>query len=255
MVSIDDPWGRQLLGRLPAEVPALTVGIEASDASVTAESLVLATSGSRFELVSPWGRAAVRLPLLGRFNLQNALLAAGCALAQNIPFEHVIDALVRMPPVRGRLESVPTRRGYGIYVDYAHTDDAITNVLVALRELTRGRLIIVVGCGGDRDREKRPLMAAAAESGADQVILTSDNPRSEQPEAILADMMLGLVRPREAIVRVDRREAIAAAIEQAGEGDTILVAGKGHEAFQDLGTTTIPFDDVAVIQEVLDATV
>jgi len=254
VVNVDDPWGRQVLSCLPTGVPALTVGVEAADASLTAESLTLSMSGSRFELVGPWGRAKVRLPLLGRFNLHNALLAAGCALAQDIPFPHVIDALNRMPPVRGRLESVPSRRGIGIYVDYAHTDDAVTNVLAALREITRGRLIVVVGCGGDRDRDKRPLMAGAAEGGADQVILTSDNPRSEQPEAIIADMMLGLEHPRTAIVRVDRREAIATAIDQAVDGDTVLIAGKGHEAFQDLGNTTIPFDDVAVIREVLDDT-
>ena len=255
VVNVDDPWGRQLLGRVPSGVPALTVGIDADDAAITAEAVELSTAGARFQLVSPWGRAPVALPLLGRINLHNALLASGCALAQNIPFEHVIDALNGMSPVRGRLEGVPTKRGYGVYVDYAHTDDAITNVLAALREITRGQLIVVIGCGGDRDRDKRPLMAAAAERSADRVILTSDNPRGEQPESIIADMMLGLTRPRDAIVRVDRRQAILTALEQAGDGDTVLVAGKGHEAYQDLGTTTIPFDDVSVIRESLDAMV
>jgi len=162
-----------------------------------------------------------------------------------VEIRRAIDALADAPQVPGRLERVPSRRNFQVFVDYAHTDDALKNVLQTLRDAGPARLIAVFGCGGDRDRAKRPLMAAAGEALADIVILTSDNPRSENPEDILSEMEKGLSR-RTHEKFVDREQAIRRAIELAGPGDIVLIAGKGHEKTQEFADRKMPFDDVAV---------
>ena len=202
-------------------------------------------------------RLSLQTTLLGRHNLANALLAAGCALSAGIEPGAVEAGWSRTPGAAGRLERVERADGSGplVLVDYAHSPAALAEALSALRSLNPARVITVFGCGGDRDQGKRPLMAAAAAAGSDMVFLTSDNPRGEDPEAILDGAEPGLVDSGVAYRRVvDRAEAIAAAIAAAGRGDVVLIAGKGHERWQELGGEKLPFDDCEHARLALEAT-
>lgn len=191
----------------------------------------------------------LRTPLVGAHNLDNALVALGCALGVGIPMDAALAGLYRLPPIPGRLEPVPNNAGLHVFVDYAHTPDALSSVLDTLRPLGPGRILTVFGCGGDRDRAKRPLMGAAAEAGSDRVYLTSDNPRTEDPQAILDAIVRGMRGP--SVVEPDRRAAIARALRDAAPGDVVLIAGKGHEATQTIGDRVLPFHDPTVAAELL----
>ena len=241
VVNMDDPYGRRLLDLLPANVETLGYGFDPS-AQVRAEAVELSAAGTSFRLVTPWGEAPVRIPLLGRFNVYNALAAVAACGALGVPFAFLCHVLENAPPVPGRLERVACPKG-GIFVDYAHTHHALENVLQTLRELKPRRLITVFGCGGDRDREKRPLMGAVASRLSDVTILTSDNPRREDPLAILRDIEAGFEGRGGYTVEPDREAAIAAGIAQLREGDILLIAGKGHERMQEFATGQTPFDD------------
>ena len=192
----------------------------------------------------------MRLPLIGLFNVYNTLGALAAASACGIELRASVAALATAPQVPGRLERVPSRRNFQVFVDYAHTDDALRNVLRTLRELNPSRLITVFGCGGDRDRAKRPLMAAAAEELSDWAVLTSDNPRRENPEDILRDVEAGM-RGTGFERIADREAAIRLAIDMAGPGDIVLIAGKGHENYQEFADRKIPFDDVLVAERAI----
>lgn len=192
------------------------------------------------------------VPLVGRHNVENALGALGAAVAVGVPFVAALRGLATFAGVPGRLQAIPNRRNIGVFVDYAHTDDALVNVLTALRGLHPRRIITVFGCGGDRDPGKRPLMGAAAASLSDLVVVTSDNPRSEDPMAIIAAILPG-VGLREHLVEPDRRVAIERALTLAEPGDVVLLAGKGHEATQTIGALVTPFDDAAVATAILEA--
>jgi UDP-N-acetylmuramoyl-L-alanyl-D-glutamate--2,6-diaminopimelate ligase len=187
-----------------------------------------------------WRRA---LPLFGRFNVENATCAVAAALALGISLEQATGALETAPPVPGRLEPVPHDRGFSILVDYAHTDDALRKALTTLRELPHGRIVLVFGCGGDRDRTKRPLMGRVAAELADQVFLTSDNPRTENPAQIMADVLAGMPDAGRVVVEADRRTAIRLAVADAQPGDIVLIAGKGHETYQEIHGVRQPLDD------------
>ncbi len=201
-------------------------------------------TGTRAHMVTPAGSVDVHLSLPGRHNASNALVAVGGCLAAGIGLDSVVDGLNSVPVVPGRLEPVPNGRGLTVLVDYAHTPEALEVVLGALREFTVGRLAVVFGCGGDRDRGKRPLMAQVASRLADRVYATSDNPRDEDPAAILAELASGL--GPHAVLEVDRRRAIEQALSEASPDDVVLIAGKGHETTQEIGGQTVPFDDRAV---------
>ncbi len=238
VVGTDGPHGRLLVDS--AVIPTAAVDLDA------AEGLVLSTSGSRFR----WRGHEVELPLAGRFNVRNALLAAEVAAAAGVAVPVVAEGLRRTPPIAGRLEPVAAGQPFTVLVDYAHTPDGLSQVVAALRELGEGRLIVVFGCGGDRDRSKRPLMGEAA-SQADRVVLTSDNPRSEDPGAIIADVRAGIPPDTDLVVEPDRRAALALALADAAPGDVVLVAGKGHETTQVIGDRVLAFDDRRVITELL----
>jgi UDP-N-acetylmuramoyl-L-alanyl-D-glutamate--2,6-diaminopimelate ligase len=197
--------------------------------------------GCRAELRSPHGPASLELQLLGRHNLENALGALGAALAVGLPLDQAVAGLCALRAVPGRLEAVPGPPGLTVLVDYAHSPDALERVLATLRPLCQGRVLTVFGCGGDRDAGKRPLMGAAASAGSDLVYLTSDNPRSEDPQAIIGDILPGL--RGEHRVEPLRERAIGAAIAEARRGDVVLIAGKGHESTQTIGDRVYPFDD------------
>jgi len=241
LVNRDDPWGRRLLEELA--IPA--VAWSAADAV----DPVLRPDGSTFT----WRGQQVHLALAGRFNLANAVAAAEAASALGLTPEEIAAGLAEARPPRGRFEPVGDGPVAAL-VDYAHTPDGIEQALASARELTDGRLIVVFGCGGDRDRAKRPQMGRAADQGADVVVVTSDNPRSESPEAIIDEVMTGVERKDDLIVEPDRRRAIEVAVALAAPGDLVLVAGKGHETTQDLGDREIPFDDREVLAEALALT-
>ena len=241
VVNADDPAWR----RLRREHRRVTFGERAGE--VTARRVTLDASGSRFELVTPTGDASVRLPLLGRFNVSNALGVAACAWGLGLDLGTIADRLSQAPQVPGRMERIATQP-CAVLRDYAHTPDALERALETLRPLTPGRLIVVFGAGGDRDRGKRAPMGDAAVRLADVAIATSDNPRTENPESILDEVEAGM-RASPHHREVDRREAIALALKLARPGDTILLAGKGHETYQVIGTEKQPFDERRVVRE------
>jgi UDP-N-acetylmuramoyl-L-alanyl-D-glutamate--2,6-diaminopimelate ligase len=222
-------------------------------ADLRAEGVSLSLAGTRFRVRTPVGVLEVSSPLLGRFNVHNLLAALGAALALGLPADAALRGLASLPGVPGRLERIDAGQDFTVIVDYAHTDDALKNLLETVRELTPRRLITVFGCGGDRDRTKRPLMGAVAARLSDVVIVTSDNPRSEPPEAIVDEIKRGIPANRGAqtLTIVDRREAIAKALEMGREGVAVVIAGKGHETYQVLRERTVPFDDRQVARDLL----
>jgi len=225
----------------------------AHPADVTAENLRSDTQGSRFTLVLPRGRAEVRTRLLGTHNVYNCLTAAAIAAAVDLPTDAIVVGIEALETVRGRLEPVPTDLGFSVLVDYAHKTDALEHALNTVRDLVddQGRVILVFGCGGDRDRQKRPAMAAVAEERADRIIVTNDNPRSEKPQAIADEILAGFTSREAVTVDLDRRQAIADALAEARPGDVVIIAGKGHETYQIEGDVTRPFDDREVAAEIL----
>ncbi len=248
VVNIDDPYGM----RLSEEIGGVTTVGRDPSAAVRAEDEVLTASGATFTLVSPQGRARIEFPLAGAYNVSNALVAAGCALATGVPFETVVRGLTAAPQVPGRLERVEAGQPFAVIVDYAHTPDSLEKALLAVKDVTDGRVIVVFGCGGDRDPDKRPLMGAAAARYADAAVITSDNPRSEDPVGIILQIEDGARGTGlDYSVEVDRRLAIARALSMAGPGDAVLIAGKGHEDYQIFADRTIHFDDREVAREEL----
>jgi UDP-N-acetylmuramoyl-L-alanyl-D-glutamate--2,6-diaminopimelate ligase len=232
------------------DVRRITFGRHAAG-DVHATGISLDAAGCRFRIESVFGSADVALPLLGSFNLMNALGAAACALALGAPIRMVAERLNAAPQVPGRMERIAESPAV-VLRDYAHTPDSLERALETLRPLTSGRLIVVFGCGGDRDRGKRPIMGRIAAERADLAIVTSDNPRTEDPERIIDDVVAGMGAA--SYLRIaDRRDAIRAALEQARPGDTVLLAGKGHETYQVVGTEKRPFDERAIVRELTGA--
>ena len=238
VVNVDDEYGR----RIAAEVECVTFGVE-READYRAREVEFDLMGSRFVCETPDGELELSSPLPGLFNVQNVLGAVAAARSLGVPGEAIADALPGVGRVPGRFEPVDEGQDFGVLVDYAHTPEALENVLAAAREVTRGRLHVVFGAGGDRDRGKRPLMGEAARRLADRVLVTSDNPRSEEPDSIVDAIMEGA--GPEAERETDRRRAIARAIETAAPGDVVVIAGKGHEQGQEFENgRKEPFDDV-----------
>lgn len=254
VVNVDDEYGRRLANELVAAGrPPLTFAID-GDASYRAVDVETRFSGSSFTALTPEGPLTLRTPLPGRFNVQNVLGAVAAVRALGVPLEQIAAALPQAGRVPGRFEPVDEGQPFAVLVDYAHTPDSLENVLAAARPLTAGRLWCVFGCGGDRDRGKRPLMGEIAARLADRVIVTSDNPRSEEPAAIVEEILTGI--PADAGARVvaelDRRAAIMQALADAHEGDVVVIAGKGHEQGQEFAEgKKLPFDDVTVAREAL----
>jgi UDP-N-acetylmuramoyl-L-alanyl-D-glutamate--2,6-diaminopimelate ligase len=253
--NLDDPHGAEIARRADAAgLSVLGFGLDAPAAAVRAEGLDAGPAGNTFRLVSPYGSAAVRSPLVGRFNASNALAAAATALAAGLDVEAVAVGLSTPIVVPGRMERIEAGQPFPVLVDYAHTPDGLEQVLRAARPLVdpgRGRLVVVFGCGGDRDRAKRPAMGKAAAGLADVIVVTSDNPRSEDPVAIIGEVVAGVPSGVHPIVEPDRRHAVAVALTGRGPGDVVVVAGKGHESGQTAGGVTVPFDDRVVTREEL----
>ncbi len=251
VINLDSDYAREFIAACPQGVTLYTYGIQSPDANVRIENANYSISGSSFTVVTPVGKAEVKLKLGGQFSVYNALAALASGLALGIPLDACVKSLERVPGIRGRFEVV-SEKPY-VIVDYAHTPDGLENVLNAARVVTPkdARLITVFGCGGDRDATKRPKMGGIAERLADLLVITSDNPRTEDPQQIITDVISGIQRFDSArmIVDADRQAAIHQAIDLAQPNDIIVVAGKGHEDYQILGDRTIHFDDREVVQD------
>ncbi|HET8553474.1 MAG TPA: UDP-N-acetylmuramoyl-L-alanyl-D-glutamate--2,6-diaminopimelate ligase [Rhodanobacteraceae bacterium] len=253
VVNIDDPFGRTLAERVADGVQCLASGIHVVDADVHAGSVRTTPEGLRFRLYTPWGKAEVTSPLLGEFNVSNLLSVVACLGALGESFERIVDVLGQLQPVPGRMSRLGGHDDLPLLVvDYAHTPDALEQALTSLREHCAGHLICVFGCGGERDVGKRPQMAAIAERLADRVIVTDDNPRGENGDAIVAAIMQGFMQPDAVRVERDRAQAIALALDEAATGDVVLVAGKGHETYQEVAGERHPFDDLAVARAAME---
>jgi UDP-N-acetylmuramoyl-L-alanyl-D-glutamate--2,6-diaminopimelate ligase len=254
VINLDDGFGRKLSGQLGQEVRSIGLSSRGEqEASVRAENLNLDSSGIAFDLRVEDHVHGVQSKLLGRFNVDNLLAVAGALHALGDAPAEIARTLSRLQPIHGRMNRLGGKGARPlVVVDYAHTPDALEQALSSLRDHAPARLICVFGCGGERDVGKRPQMAASAERLADLVIVTDDNPRGEDGDAIVAGIVAGFARPDAAIVQRDRARAIARAIGEAGPGDIVLIAGKGHEPYQEIEGTRHPFDDTKVARQCLE---
>lgn len=258
VVNLDDALGRELAVGVADSVQVIGYGMEPAhhtltDSVVRGERLELDARGLLLQVSTPWGSAVIRSALLGAFNASNLLAVLATLVVAGLPFEDACAAVEQLRTVPGRVERFGGEAGKPlVVVDYAHTPKALESVLHALRAHSQGRLWCVFGCGGDRDLGKRPLMAAAAERFADRVVVTDDNPRGEDPERIVADILAGFARPDDVMVERDRARAIAHAIGSAAASDVVLVAGKGHEDYQEVDGRRLPFSDREQVRSVLE---
>ena len=250
VVNIDDRYGEQLRNKIDKKMSVITYGMGVR-ADFRASNYRMKFGGTSYQLDARGKSYLVRVPLIGRFNVANSMAALAAANALGVGLREAVLSLGKSPQVPGRLEAVPAKRQFQVFVDYAHTPDALLNVLKTLRELEPRRLIVVFGCGGDRDRQKRPLMGEIADRHADCAIITSDNPRKEDPNAIIEEVDKGF-RSAHYEKIVDRTEAITRAIELAQPRDIVLIAGKGHENYQEFADHTVPFDDLQVARRALE---
>jgi UDP-N-acetylmuramoyl-L-alanyl-D-glutamate--2,6-diaminopimelate ligase len=254
VLNIDDEYGRQL-SKISRKNSAAVLSYGLTSGDFHAESIEITPRGTRFQMVTPAGKIAMWSPLIGSVNVYNVLAASAAGYARDCSAEAIAKGIFDLASVPGRFERVDCGQPYTVVVDYAHTDDALRNLTALARDFVaraglKGRVITLFGCGGDRDRAKRPLMGEAAGKGSDFVVLTSDNPRSEDPLAIMNDALVGLQKSgAKYSTEPDRRKAITFALQQAAPGDIVLLAGKGHEKVQVIKGETIPFDDVEVARE------
>ena len=250
VVNWDDPWGQKLVAELP--MTTVTFGLEPA-AIVRALKYVASENGIDVPVSFPGGTMRIQSALVGRHNLYNLLAAVGAALALSIAPADIVKGIAALKGVPGRFQRVPNGRGFLIIIDYAHTDNALENLLMTAREFKPRRTIVVFGAGGDRDRDKRERMGRVAARLADWTVLTSDNPRSEDPATIIAAIEQGFAREgvRAYEVEPDRRKAIVRALATANKGDIVLIAGKGHEDYQIFRDRTIHFSDLEVVEEML----
>jgi len=253
VVNIDDEYGERLAARIAAEVPSarlVTFG-ENPAADIRAEGVILNFRDTAFTLAWPGGSASVESPLVGRYNVSNVIAAVATSWALGRDPAAIVPRIREFKGVAGRMERIEEGQPFNVLVDYAHTDDALRNALGMLRAITPGRLLVVFGCGGNRDRTKRSRMVQAVQEFADHAFATADNPRGEQVERIFDDMREGMSDPSKFTWIGDRRRAISLALDGAREGDSLLIAGKGHEGYQEFADTVIPFDDRQVVRELI----
>jgi UDP-N-acetylmuramoyl-L-alanyl-D-glutamate--2,6-diaminopimelate ligase len=254
IINVDDPFGRALAMRARDNLAVIRYGVERDDADLVASKIATGTSGLGFHLKTPWGEGDVATRLLGRFNVSNVLAVAACLGRLGLSFDAIRDALAHLEPVSGRMNRLGGDSALPlVVVDYAHTPDALEQALTSLRAHAHGALICVFGCGGERDAGKRPEMGRIAEALADLVIVTDDNPRGEDGNTIVDEIIAGFENPERVTVERDRRKAIALAIHAAHAGDIVLIAGKGHEPYQEIAGVRHPFDDLAIARDVLGA--
>lgn len=243
VINLDDNVGRMILANMDPLVNSISYSVENHSADIHCDSILISSAGIDADIVTPWGRGHLESSLLGKFNLANLLAIIGAAGLQGFALEKILAAVKDLSPVDGRMELVDAKAQPTVIIDYAHTPDALEKALLALGNLCQGKLWVVFGCGGDRDIGKRAEMGKVVDHRADNIVVTSDNPRSEPPEKIIKQILLGI--KRDVTVVVDRREAIRTAIASAAPNDIVLLAGKGHEDYQIFGTDRLPFSDHA----------
>ena len=247
-INLDDEWGGYMCER--AKCPVFTYSESKLEADLVAKDLRLSPSNVKFCALAQGGIERVALNIPGRFSIYNAMSVISAGLLLELPFEKICDALKTATGVKGRVEVVPTPEDYTILIDYAHTPDALENVIKSMKEVASGRVVVLFGCGGDRDKTKRPIMGNIAVTLADFAIITSDNPRTEEPSAIIEDILAGVKAPKNKYkVIEDRAKAIAYAIDNHQSGDTIILAGKGHETYQIIGKTKHHMDEREIVAE------
>jgi UDP-N-acetylmuramoyl-L-alanyl-D-glutamate--2,6-diaminopimelate ligase len=249
-INLDDPYGRQLAAEIPKTIKLVTFG-EAPEAVVRAEEVRLNFKSTQLKLAWPEGSLELESPFIGRYNVSNLLAAFAACYALGRDPQVIAPRLKSFAGVPGRMERIEEGQPYNVLVDYAHTDDALRNALGMLRAITPGRLFVVFGCGGSRDRTKRPLMTSAVQEFADFAWATADNPRTEALAQIFTDMKAGVKHADRITFVDDRRRAISLALDAAREGDCLLIAGKGHETYQEFADTIVPFDDRQVVRELI----
>ena len=244
VINMDDAWAASLVELAPANLKVIGCSVM-NEADVYLRNIQLSDAGATAELITPWGQAQLNSPLLGQFNLNNLLLVIAAVCSQGYSLQLVVDQVPHLLPAPGRMQSIEldSQQDIKVIVDYAHTPDALETTLKALRQHNKNRIWTVFGCGGDRDKTKRPLMGRIAETYSDCVLVTNDNPRSEDPALIAADIVRGMNNPRACLTIADRAQAIDMAVQQARAGDLVLIAGKGHENYQIFAQQTIAFSD------------
>lgn len=260
VINMDDEYGYQWLTELNAAYPLVAYGLQPrvlpmSIPQLYTEDTSLSLHGIHTRIISPWGRAELNLPLVGQFNLSNVLAVLATLCLEEIPFKLALAAISELQAVPGRMSLLGGNGRPLVAVDYSHTPDALEKALQALRAHTKGKLICVFGCGGNRDAAKRPIMASIAERFADKVIVTNDNPRHEDPEDIAQQILRGFQHPENVLILLDRSKAIEKSIQYAAANDCILVAGKGAERYQQIGEQKFPFDDACEVSRFLKDTV
>ena len=249
VINLDDPRGESLLSGL--KVKGITYGVKNPQSMILAKDIILSPQGSRFTLVTPQGEFSVNLQINGMFNVSNVLAALATAWGQDLEISKAIKSLEGFSGVKGRFEKINEGQDFLVIVDYAHTPDALERVLKSAREFTSGKVIAVFGCGGNRDRKKRPIMGKIGAACADLVVITSDNPRKEDCQAIIGDILAGMEGKANYLVEADRKLGIEKAIRAARPGDSVIIAGKGHEDYQIFADRTIHFDDGETAREIL----
>ncbi|WP_026092347.1 UDP-N-acetylmuramoyl-L-alanyl-D-glutamate--2,6-diaminopimelate ligase [Calidifontibacillus oryziterrae] len=248
VINSDDPY-TELFQKLVAGAHILTYGID-NDCNVRASEIKMSSQGTTFRLSTPIGEAQISMKLIGKFSVYNVLAAITVGIAANVPFDVIISAVEKIEGVAGRFEVVNENQEFTVIVDYSHTPDSLENALTTVKQFAKGKVYCIVGCGGDRDKTKRPIMAQIAVKNGDVAIFTSDNPRSEDPVEILKDMEAGVVGESYKVI-VDRKEAIYYAVKQVEKDDVILIAGKGHETYQIIGSKVLDFDDREVAKDAI----
>lgn len=258
VINADDECGREFIARLSNQTGVVQYGLnnDGGALDITATQVACLDSGVSFRLIVGNQQADITMPLFGTFNISNILAATGLAMSVGVTFDQVVQALSKIQPVVGRMQFIPNSDNKAIAVDYAHTPDALEKALYAMRDHCDGKLWVLFGCGGDRDKGKRPIMAEVAERLADVIVVTDDNPRTESSESIMADISTGFSPETGSSVTYlsDRQEAIAHVMKHSAPGDALLIAGKGHESYQVVGTVSHPFSDQSVIQSCLEVT-
>jgi len=252
VINFDDPFGRQLYDQLDGQCDRVRYSLHEAQTELWLKSFKPTDEGFEASVDGQWGAFDIAVPLMGSFNASNVLAAMATVLSLGVPVERVQQAVSALTPPPGRLEKFSGANGVRVVVDYAHTPDALANALAALRPHVAGRLICVFGCGGDRDSGKRPEMAKEAEKQADVIIVTDDNPRSEDPALIAKDIFSGFSGPERGQIIHDRAEAIRTAIQMAAPEDLVLIAGKGHEAYQEVAGQKLPFSDAEQVRHGLN---
>ena len=247
ILNLDDEAGRWYLDRVPC--PVFTYSENKNQAGLTAKNIRLFPSHVEFEALTLGRISRIHLPIPGGFSIYNALAALAAGLCLGLDLESMARAMPAVRGVKGRVEVVPVPRAYTVIIDYAHSPNALENILTTAREFTAGRLLCLFGCGGDRDRGKRPIMGAIAQELADIVVVTTDNPRSEDPEDIIEDILTGMKQGAAPHVEPNRREAIAWALAQGRPGDVIVLAGKGHETYQEINGVQYPMDEREIVAD------